>query len=469
MWETRFFDAEARPVRRRLGPPLRPARPLPRGEQQHARRRGPAGGGGRHRRRSGCASGPSASPAESPWTSRAPSTGGSRSTSTRTGGRSWSTTGTGRTIPFQPYGATVGHGLEWSRLLLHLEAAVGRAAHRTGCSSPRSGCSIGRRPTGGRWTAPTASSTPPTGTAVRSSATGCTGCWPRAFAAASALHPATGEQRYADQARTWWAYAERHLIDREHGSWHHQLDAQNQVDRHRLAGQTRPLPRRPGDPAAPAAARPEPGRGPRPAGTAGSIMIRKPCSGKSTGAARPACARAVPDSISPSGGSTTRAVATVPAVAFRPMSGPHSVDPGPGPGPGSRSRPQCVTSDWVSDRHREDRGGLVRRDHSVHLHAGSGRSVPHQVATQQQSPVRPCRTRPTRPARPARPRRARARSHSIPRWPNIAVAARKARSCTPPVVCDAPGRDVRAHQLRRDQLGGPAVASAAAPAGRCSR
>ena len=26
--------------------------------------------------------------------------------------------------PFQPYGATVGHGLEWSRLLLHLEAAL---------------------------------------------------------------------------------------------------------------------------------------------------------------------------------------------------------------------------------------------------------------------------------------------------------------------------------------------------------
>src|SRR4029453_13037416 len=25
---------------------------------------------------------------------------------------------------FQPYGATVGHGLEWSRLLLHLEASL---------------------------------------------------------------------------------------------------------------------------------------------------------------------------------------------------------------------------------------------------------------------------------------------------------------------------------------------------------
>ena len=30
--------------------------------------------------------------------------------------------------PFQPYGATVGHGLEWSRLLLHLEASLGEEA-----------------------------------------------------------------------------------------------------------------------------------------------------------------------------------------------------------------------------------------------------------------------------------------------------------------------------------------------------
>ena len=30
--------------------------------------------------------------------------------------------------PFQPYGATVGHGLEWSRLLLHLEASLGDEA-----------------------------------------------------------------------------------------------------------------------------------------------------------------------------------------------------------------------------------------------------------------------------------------------------------------------------------------------------
>ena len=47
------------------------------------------------------------------------------------------------------------------------------------------------------------------------------------FAAASALHTRTGERRYAERAETWWAYAERYLIDRERGSWHHQLDPDN--------------------------------------------------------------------------------------------------------------------------------------------------------------------------------------------------------------------------------------------------
>jgi mannose/cellobiose epimerase-like protein (N-acyl-D-glucosamine 2-epimerase family) len=50
-----------------------------------------------------------------------------------------------------------------------------------------------------------------------------------AFAAAAALHQRTGEARFAEHAQTWWSYAERHLIDRERGSWHHQLDPQNAV------------------------------------------------------------------------------------------------------------------------------------------------------------------------------------------------------------------------------------------------
>jgi len=37
----------------------------------------------------------------------------------------------------------------------------------------------------------------------------------------------TGEQAYADRYAQWWAHAERFFIDRERGSWHHELDETN--------------------------------------------------------------------------------------------------------------------------------------------------------------------------------------------------------------------------------------------------
>ena len=50
-----------------------------------------------------------------------------------------------------------------------------------------------------------------------------------AIAAAAALRARTGDDRYADLAAAWWAYAEHYLFDRTYGSWHHQLDASNHV------------------------------------------------------------------------------------------------------------------------------------------------------------------------------------------------------------------------------------------------
>jgi mannose/cellobiose epimerase-like protein (N-acyl-D-glucosamine 2-epimerase family) len=49
------------------------------------------------------------------------------------------------------------------------------------------------------------------------------------IAAATALRLRTSDDRYAELASTWWAYAERYLFDRTYGSWHHQLDASNRV------------------------------------------------------------------------------------------------------------------------------------------------------------------------------------------------------------------------------------------------
>jgi sulfoquinovose isomerase len=50
-----------------------------------------------------------------------------------------------------------------------------------------------------------------------------------AIAAAAALRARTGDDRYSELATTWWAYAERYVFDRTYGSWHHQLNASNQV------------------------------------------------------------------------------------------------------------------------------------------------------------------------------------------------------------------------------------------------
>jgi sulfoquinovose isomerase len=130
--------------------------------------------------------------------------------------------------PFQPYGATVGHGLEWSRLLLHLEASLGEQA--PDWLLPSAIALFDRAATDG-WAVDGADgfvyTTDWNGRPVVRDRMH----WVVAegLAAAAALHQRTGESRYAKLAGTWWAYAEQHLIDRERGSWSHQLNPENEV------------------------------------------------------------------------------------------------------------------------------------------------------------------------------------------------------------------------------------------------
>ena len=120
--------------------------------------------------------------------------------------------------PFRPFGATVGHGLEWSRLLLHLDvdgllpaaAALYDRAVVDGWAVDGAEGFVYTTDWDGRpvvhdrmhWVA----------------AEGI---------AAAALHTATGEERYARDRDRFWAHAERFHIDRERGSWIHQLDRRN--------------------------------------------------------------------------------------------------------------------------------------------------------------------------------------------------------------------------------------------------
>ncbi len=131
--------------------------------------------------------------------------------------------------PFRPAGATVGHWLEWARLSLHLRAGLGDAAPP--------------------WLLENAVALVDAAVREGWAVDGADGFvytvdfdgrplvrqrmhWvlAEAVAVAAALHEATGEQRWADLHAQWWAYAERHLIDRDRGSWHHELAPDNTPD-----------------------------------------------------------------------------------------------------------------------------------------------------------------------------------------------------------------------------------------------
>jgi sulfoquinovose isomerase len=129
--------------------------------------------------------------------------------------------------PFQPYGATVGHGLEWSRLLLHLEASL---ADPPDWLLPAAEALFDRAVADG-WAVDGADgfvyTTDWNGRPIVRDRM----AWvvAEAISAAAALRIRTGDDRYADLCATWWAYAERTLFDRTYGSWYQQLDANNHV------------------------------------------------------------------------------------------------------------------------------------------------------------------------------------------------------------------------------------------------
>lgn len=131
--------------------------------------------------------------------------------------------------PFRPYGATIGHWLEWSRLALHLRASLGADApdwlldHAVGLfdAAVREGWAVDGVD-GFVYTVDFAGSP-----VVRQRmhwvvAEGC--------AAAAALHEATGESRFAELHAQWWAYADACFVDRERGSWRHELGPDNTPD-----------------------------------------------------------------------------------------------------------------------------------------------------------------------------------------------------------------------------------------------
>lgn len=127
---------------------------------------------------------------------------------------------------FRPYGVTVGHLIEWARLLLHLHTAL---------EDPPA------------WTVPDARALFDTAMRIGWEADGSPGLvytldWQdrpvvtermhwvaiEAVLTANALARQTGDDRYAEWERRLWAGVEP-FVDHEHGSWHHELDASGSV------------------------------------------------------------------------------------------------------------------------------------------------------------------------------------------------------------------------------------------------
>jgi sulfoquinovose isomerase len=128
--------------------------------------------------------------------------------------------------PFRPFGATIGHWLEWARLSLHLHAAIGpespawllddarhlfQAAIEEGWAVDGADGFIYTVDWDGRpvvrermhWVAAEATAT------------------------AAVLHALTGEQQYADWYTTFWDHIADVFIDHRVGSWRHELDSRN--------------------------------------------------------------------------------------------------------------------------------------------------------------------------------------------------------------------------------------------------
>lgn len=129
---------------------------------------------------------------------------------------------------FKPYGVTIGHSLEWARLILHLEASLdakglphgdyvgaSRALFRAAVDK---GWQVDGEP-GFVYTTDWDGNPVVRGRMHWVAAEG--------VGAAAALWHRTGEDEFAQLYALWWDYIDAHLIDHERGSWFHELDVKN--------------------------------------------------------------------------------------------------------------------------------------------------------------------------------------------------------------------------------------------------
>jgi mannose/cellobiose epimerase-like protein (N-acyl-D-glucosamine 2-epimerase family) len=129
--------------------------------------------------------------------------------------------------PFRPYGATIGHWLEWARLALHLRAGLGASAAEWLLDDAKA---LFAAAIDEGWAVDGAdgfvytvdwSGRPVVRERMHWVAA-------EATATAAALFEATADQSYSAWYETWWNYLADRVLDRERGSWRHELTPTNQ-------------------------------------------------------------------------------------------------------------------------------------------------------------------------------------------------------------------------------------------------
>src|SRR5690625_1212196 len=129
--------------------------------------------------------------------------------------------------PFRPYGSTIGHWFEWARLLENLAGAIGSDApawlHEAAVALFDAGVEQGWNVDGHPGFVYTVDWEGQPVVRLRMH-------WvvAEAAGAAATLFHVTGDERYVDWYRQWWAYAQEFVIDESAGSWWHELTPDNQ-------------------------------------------------------------------------------------------------------------------------------------------------------------------------------------------------------------------------------------------------
>ena len=131
--------------------------------------------------------------------------------------------------PFRPYGATIGHGLEWARLTLQAEGSLRNAGLAVPGWMAGAAAQLYDRAVSDGWDVDGAPGFVYTVDWQGASVVHERMHWvvAEAIGAACVLFHRTGEQRFADDYDRWWAFAREYLIDTEGGSWWHELDRHN--------------------------------------------------------------------------------------------------------------------------------------------------------------------------------------------------------------------------------------------------